>query len=86
MTRDERNRRWQEIFDAYDKAIAEFHTQMTLRQALAPQFSRVLATLDEMAGTLDEQAAAAKRVLDATLAANREALALYRDEREDSAR
>lgn len=82
MTNDERRGHWIQIFDNYDRAVAEFYAHTTLRQALAPQLTRLLTTLDELAGTLDEQTAAAKRMLDATMAANRAALALYRDDTE----
>ena len=75
MTPEERNLRWQEIFDNYDRAIAEYHYQMTQVQTLAP-------LLNQMIAKWDIQAAAAKRIADATMAANRAALALYREESE----
>jgi hypothetical protein len=80
VTSDERNKRWQEIFDSYDRAVAEFHGQLTLTQTVAPHFKAIAAHLDQLMAKWDEQLAAAKRVMDATIAANRAALALYRDE------
>lgn len=75
MTKAERDKRWQEIFDRYDQAVAEFHQSTTLMQTLAPQLTRLIATFDEAA-------AASRRIVDAITAANRAALALYRDEQE----
>jgi hypothetical protein len=81
MTHDERTQRWQDIFDNYDRAIAEFHSQLTLTTTVAPHFQQVAAHLDQLIAKWDEHLAIATRVMEATMAANRAALALYRDER-----
>jgi hypothetical protein len=75
MTKGERDKRWQEILDRYDQAIAEFHQSTALIEPLAPQLTWLIARFDEVA-------AASRRIVDATTAANRAALALYRDEHE----
>ena len=72
MTREEREKRWQEIFDHYDHAMAEYHQQMTQISTLAP-------LLNQMIAKWDAQADAARRIAEATMAANRAALALYRE-------
>jgi hypothetical protein len=75
MTKDERDKRWQELFDRYDRAVAEFRQSSTLMQSVSPHLTKLITTLDETA-------AAAQRMMEATLEANRTALSLYRDEHE----
>lgn len=75
MTKDERDKRWQEIFDNYDQAMAKFSEHRTLTQQLGPLLAQFIARGDS-------QALAAQGMADAMYRANRAALALYREERE----
>lgn len=75
MTTDERARRWQQIFDDYDRAMARYAAHTTLTEQLAPLLAQFIARADA-------QATAARGMAEATMTANRAALALYRDEHE----
>jgi len=76
MTREERDRRWQEIFDKYDQAVAEArHTTGSFREHIAPLMTAFIDHLDQIAQN-------AERIATAVHEANRAALALYADERD----
>ena len=76
MTTEERNERWHQIFDRYDRAIAESRSSTrTLAAGVATQLAALMTHLDEVATRVDHIATAVHE-------ANAAALALYRDERE----
>src|SRR5262245_26849935 len=78
MTREERDKRWQEIFDQYDKAVAEArNTTGSFREHIAPLMTAFIDHLDAIAQN-------AERIANAVHQANHAALALYRDERENN--
>lgn len=73
MTREERHRRWQEIFDEYDRALGEAQqTERTLSEQLAPLLNQFIAHADETRVRVE-------RIARAVHKANRAALALYRE-------
>jgi len=76
MTRDERIRQWQLLFDHYDRAIGEARNgTATLATDVAPLIVQFITHLDAIAAHTDRLATAVHE-------ANRAALALYRDEQE----
>ncbi len=75
MTKAERLQRWQEIFDRYDEALADYGQHRTLTQQLGQLLAQFIAKADA-------HAEAAARMADAVHAANHAALALYREEQE----
>lgn len=76
MTRDERTRHWQLIFDNDDQAIGEARSRTaTLAEQVSPLIVPFITPLDAIATHVDRLATAVHE-------ANRAALTLSRDEQE----